>query len=257
MSFILDALKKSERERERQKQPTVVEVPYGRRNRRQPLWLMIVIALLVINCILLLLMWWHSSNTPAAAPVATTAAPTAAASSSSSLSSLPSAPHIATSPHTSEVRPLLDEAGEPETSDEAIAASDEAASPNASVPAGPPLVRPTTNLDRAVAQQQAQANASRMDSLTRNTVGGGTNPTRTTADVPTLESLGGNGALGLPTMRLDIHVYSTVANERFAFINGHKYQEGQVLAEGPTMERITQDGVVLNYRGQRFLLPRQ
>jgi general secretion pathway protein B len=248
MSFILDALKKSERERKRQQQPTIVEVAYGQRTRRQPVWLLVVVALLVINCVLLLLMWWRSSNAPTpAAPVATTApAATTDASSSNKAAS------VSVSSHPSEVRPLLDEASEPEAADEAATPAYEAP------PSGPPLVRPKTDLDRAVAQQELQANSARMESLARSTVGGGTNPARTTAEnVPTLESLGGSGALGLATLRLDVHVYSSAASERFAFINSHKYQEGQVLAEGPTLEKITQDGVILNHRGQRFLVPRQ
>jgi general secretion pathway protein B len=253
MSFILDALKKSEKERERQQQPTVVEIPYGQRNRRQPVWLMIVVGLLVLNCVLLLLMWWRSSNAPApaaaAAPVSITVAPPVEASASSSQNSASMSTHS----HPSEVRPLLDEASEPEPADETAAALADGAPPP-----GPSLVRPSTDLDRAMAQQESQANTARMESLVRSTAGGGTNPTRTTPDnIPTLQSLGGNGALGLPPLRLDVHVYSSVATERFAFINSHKYQEGQVLAEGPTLEKVAQDGVILNYRGQRFLVPRQ
>jgi hypothetical protein len=36
-----------------------------------------------------------------------------------------------------------------------------------------------------------------------------------------------------------------------------KYTEGQALKEGPTLERITPDGAILNQQGLRFLLPRQ
>jgi general secretion pathway protein B len=61
----------------------------------------------------------------------------------------------------------------------------------------------------------------------------------------------------LPDLRLDIHVYSEKPGERFAFVNMRKYTEGQTLSEGPTLERITPDGIVLSSQGQRFLLPRQ
>jgi hypothetical protein len=40
-------------------------------------------------------------------------------------------------------------------------------------------------------------------------------------------------------------------------VNMRKYAEGQALKEGPTVERITAAGAVLNHRGLRFLLPRQ
>ena len=35
-----------------------------------------------------------------------------------------------------------------------------------------------------------------------------------------------------------------------------RYVDGAQLQEGPTLERITPDGVILNHRGLRFLLPR-
>jgi hypothetical protein len=36
-----------------------------------------------------------------------------------------------------------------------------------------------------------------------------------------------------------------------------KYHEGTTLQEGPTVEHIRRDGVILNFHGLRFLLPRQ
>jgi general secretion pathway protein B len=61
----------------------------------------------------------------------------------------------------------------------------------------------------------------------------------------------------LPEMHLDIHVFSAKPAERFVFVNMRKYTEGQALKEGPTVERITPDGAILNQQGLRFLLPRQ
>ena len=60
----------------------------------------------------------------------------------------------------------------------------------------------------------------------------------------------------LPELHLDIHVHSQNAGERFVFVNMRKYQEGETLKEGPSVERITAEGVILNQRGLRFLLPR-
>jgi general secretion pathway protein B len=54
-----------------------------------------------------------------------------------------------------------------------------------------------------------------------------------------------------------VHVYATQPAERFVYINMRKYREGATLAEGPVLERIRRDGVVLNYQGLRFVLPRQ
>ena len=61
----------------------------------------------------------------------------------------------------------------------------------------------------------------------------------------------------LPDMHLDIHVYSGQPNDRFVFVNMTKYKEGATLTEGPRITEITPDGVVLDYFGTRFLLPRE
>jgi general secretion pathway protein B len=61
---------------------------------------------------------------------------------------------------------------------------------------------------------------------------------------------------GTPELRLELHVYSDRPEQRFVFINSRKYREGEVLQEGPSVEQIRADGVVLNQQGRRFLLPR-
>ena len=41
------------------------------------------------------------------------------------------------------------------------------------------------------------------------------------------------------------------------FVNMQKHQEGSTLESGPRIEAITPDGVILDYRGTRFVLPRE
>src|SRR6185436_20328904 len=74
--------------------------------------------------------------------------------------------------------------------------------------------------------------------------------------LPTANDLSANGT-NLPELHLDIHVHSKNPTDRFVFVNMRKYLEGETLKEGPIVERITSDGVILNQRGLRFLLPRQ
>ena len=57
--------------------------------------------------------------------------------------------------------------------------------------------------------------------------------------------------------RLDLHVYAARPAERYAFINMHKVREGDVTPEGVHVLEITNDGVVLDYRGTEFLLGHQ
>ncbi len=247
MSFILDALKKSEQERERRQQPAMVDISYGRRTRSQPVWMLLVIGLLLLNCLLLLIMWWRNTNPPAVnvQPVATTATTTDSTNAAA-------VARIITPPRAAEVRPLQDEAG----NDAESVAVDETAALLAAedVPTGPPLVKPASALEQAMAQQESFANSVKAAGANG---GGGQSPRIGNDNVTSLDSLGGSGALNLPDLRLDVHVYSSVAAERFVFVNSRKYSEGQTLSEGPHVERITQDGVILSYRNQRFVLPRQ
>ena len=75
--------------------------------------------------------------------------------------------------------------------------------------------------------------------------------------LPTMSELNLSGADALPDLHIDVHVYATRPSDRFVYINMRKYHEGNTLAEGPALERIRRDGVVLDYHGLRFLLPRQ
>ena len=54
MSFILDALKKAEAERQRQTGPTLLEVRVTQPRRRFPLWILIISGLLAVNILLLI-----------------------------------------------------------------------------------------------------------------------------------------------------------------------------------------------------------
>ncbi len=75
--------------------------------------------------------------------------------------------------------------------------------------------------------------------------------------LPSINELNVAGQPALADLHLDVHVYATQPSERFVYINMRKYREGATLTEGPVLERIRRDGVVLNYQGLRFVLPRQ
>ncbi len=77
------------------------------------------------------------------------------------------------------------------------------------------------------------------------------------AIIPTIDQLRLNGSLQLAELHLDIHVYSEDPAGRFVFINMVKHREKSRIAEGPIVNEITPDGVILRYQGRNFLLPRQ
>ena len=61
----------------------------------------------------------------------------------------------------------------------------------------------------------------------------------------------------LPSLHLDVHAYANKPTERFVVINLRRYQVGDTLAEGPRVVDIVPQGVILEYQGSTFLLPRQ
>jgi general secretion pathway protein B len=137
------------------------------------------------------------------------------------------------------VHALADEAGgsEPGVAPEA----DPQLAAASAVPEGPPMVRPieAPAVAPAPVQPAREAQAAQEQEI-----------------LPTANSLAASGTV-LPEMHLDIHVYAAKPADRFVFVNMRKYTEGQALKEGPTLERITPDGAILNHQGMRFLLPRQ
>ena len=247
MSFILDALRKSENARQRHGGPALAEVPIGRRRENRPWWIWAVAALLAINLIVLLVVLTRNPEpeavlvppvtAPPAAAVAVAPSPAPAAPATSSTASIPvqTAPAAAAqAPLPAPVRSLAEEAessGPPLSADPDAPSAAIAAAGN--VPDREPIVRAVTPGPAATSQTGGEEN------------------------LPTLNELTGDRAVGMPPMHLDIHVYSANPAERFVFINNRKYIEGATLTEGPLVERIRTDGVVLNQRGFRFILPRQ
>jgi general secretion pathway protein B len=254
MSFILDALKKSENERKRAIGPSLADAPLRRQQSDRPWWAVAVAALLVINLGVLLVVLTRKDAEPQAQPAPVAEPPARAVPAP--VANIPpvTAPAPAqnqdqnAAPRTSPaVRSLAEEAAAYEDSypDTNGAQFEPPGDPDlagaAAVPEGPPIVRPIDSPAGAPLNSRPEFE-SRAQVAKEN--------------LPTLSSLIASGT-NLPDLRLDIHVYSNKPAERFVFVNMRKYLEGQTLGEGPAVERITPDGVVLNSQGLRFLLPRQ
>lgn len=75
--------------------------------------------------------------------------------------------------------------------------------------------------------------------------------------LPEMDEINDTFSSPLVPLRLDVHVFSPQVDERFVFINMTKYYEGEQIREGPRVAAIENQGVVLEYQGQRFLLTAQ
>jgi general secretion pathway protein B len=223
MSLILDALKKSEAERQRQSGPTLLEVRVTQPRRRYPTWVIAVAVLLAVNMLLLLAFVLRRPATPGA-PAAAAAAP------ASSVPAAASAPMASALP--SSVAPV------------AVATPAAAAigAPDAGVLVTPPRISPEPDL--AADGPNGSGNPADDEPAVP------ASAAASYSSLPSFNDVGGD----MPELRLDLHVYAVHARERYALINMHRVHEGDTLAEGPRVLAITREGVALDYRGQQFML---
>jgi general secretion pathway protein B len=254
MSFILDALKKSENERQRQIGPSLADIPVRRVRAERPWWAIVLAALLVVNLGVLTFVLLRDRSAPVVvqqAPVSqpVQTAPPVASPPAQSATVSPPPPQPAPAPNPVRTNPsvlsLAEVAGVNDGYEDELPYHPSVASA-AKVPDRPPVVSRIEGPTVAPVTSEPTFPA-------RDRAGDLVEPDEM---LPTLSSLIATGTR-LPDMRLDIHVYSPRANERFVFVNMRKYTEGQTTSEGPTLERITADGAVMSFNGTRFLLPRQ
>ena len=129
MSLILDALKKSEAERQRQAGPTLLEVRVAKPQRRYPLWALGVGILLAVNMVLLLVFVLRPSDgerAPSSAAAPAAAAPAANLAPAAPVAAPAPAPAATAAAQT--VTPQLappqnDDASNPADDEPAIAAT--------------------------------------------------------------------------------------------------------------------------------------
>ena len=226
MSFILDALWKSDAERQRGAAPGLADVRYATHRGQRNIWVPLLAVVLAVNIGFMAWLWYDKSTASAPADLMKLTAPVAA----------PAVPTEVSAPAPA-VRALAREA----TSVEPVVAPEV----ESDLPKEPPATQ--------IAERPAAA-AARPD------IGKASPPASKIISDPglsTVEQLIGAGTLDLPVLNLDLLVYNDVPSVRFVVINGRKYREGAQLTEGPTLESITPDGVVLASQGRRFTLNRK
>jgi general secretion pathway protein B len=218
MSFILEALRKSERERQRGDVPAISNVPIAVARRAAPSWAIAAIALLCVALIAVAWGWWQtfsSSHAAGRAPVLAAAPPSVPAQPAPRVAATQAPQPAAHGEHGTQEQP-------PSAAGASIALRDLAA------PA-------PTSAQRGVASPAAATTSP----LLRPSVG----------------ELRAEG-IEVPELTLELHVYSDDPTQRFVFINGNRYGEGDVLKEGPKVVEILPEGVALSTAGRDFLLPR-
>lgn len=77
-----------------------------------------------------------------------------------------------------------------------------------------------------------------------------------TDDTPLLQQMPQDFQLSLPSLAVTIHVYTHDESQRILFINNREYRRGSQIEGGIRVEDIVPDGAVLSFRGERFKLSR-
>jgi len=236
MSFILDALKKSENERQRQSGPGLFEAKVAPPKPRWPAWAFALAALLVINIGVVI---WLTLRQPSRSDVVAAVQPP---QTPLPVARMPTVQAIQAPAANSTPAPAAGEAVDQAAQQSSARAASENAAASASEEPNPddyaPAVEPAPN-----ASPTAPLSGSH---VTRGTVEG----------LPTYDEMAGRPSSGLPNLRLDLHVYAAKPQDRFIFLNMHRLREGDALPEGVRVETITPDGAVLSFRGSKFVLDR-
>ena len=251
MSYILDALRKAERERKLGNVPTIdATLDAAGRSSRSSRWPTIIAVALVANATVLgalYLYWQHNPETAAArtgAEIETLSAPAVPQAEAV----VPLDPVSAPLP----TRPLQTAA----VDDRQLGAAERQAVPLA--PAEPLAAANQDTTPDPVPEPLELAPALPPSQPAEVPVP--LKPARTITQVeasppPLLEDLPAAYRRTVPPMDLTVHVYSDTPSQRFVFLNNRRYGEGQDTEEGARIERIQPRGTVLSFQGKQFFLP--
>ncbi|MGQ0501985.1 MAG: general secretion pathway protein GspB [Panacagrimonas sp.] len=258
MSYILDALRKAERDRNVGRVPTLADVtqmdsepsPPARSRRVLVFGAVVVVVLAVIAAYFV----FDRSHEPPAGD----AAEVNAAPADDTTTEAPAVPEEEPDMGDAETSPALDPESDPSSLDELM---DTEAEPG-----------PDTDMDTEPEADEGAASEPQMaepeeeeffevtDEPPSAAVGAASPATATPAPavmdrVTPLREMPADYRSAFPVLRVDVHVHDADAARRWVLINGRKYLEGATLAEGPRIVQITAEGIVFDFRGKAVLLP--
>ncbi len=272
MSYILEALKKSEKKRQGKQQNlthlATEETPEQERPpTRRPLWPLLLGLALVINAGIMLIIFWPFASNPPAPPALDSANQHAQETSRSAVRVAASEPQRAASPpsakaqRTKAIPSVPDVQVNQREAAPPIAARVETQPQIQSAPAAATttvtpkrVAQGATNIQEEIADEAntrparadiaAQTRAPRPDAVAKPA------PVRFN-DLP-LEY-----RRQLPEMHMSVHAYSEEPSAAVIRINNKMLRPGGYLEGGVRLEEITREGAIFSFAGRRFLLPRR
>ncbi len=247
MSYILDALRKSDQLRRRGAAPTLLLGQTTAAAPKRPAPLAYGLLALVLLGTGMAIGWLHPWQRQSVAPasLASTAKPPGAGQSQApaarlamapkpELQAQTSAPATAVAPATAQPattapeQPRATAAAKSERRSEGRRSAPPRAVAGVSTQAAAPVQQATLGAKRGAAAAAPAASAMSM------------------AELPVAIQQ------ELPPMSVSVHAYSGKPAERLVDINGHLLHEGEDVAPGLRLEQITPEGMILSYKGYTF-----
>jgi hypothetical protein len=267
MSFILDALKKSESDRQRQNGPALYEVRAVRPARMSlPPWAVAIVALLGVNLAVIawLLLYRAGGSTAPAAPPAAAAPPVYYGQPmQASPGSPPPYPYgypqagipVQGQPYMPPAGSYPPPAGYPQQPMPPQAPAFPGSQPPAQ-PAGAASANGGLSVAGGAAQEDATASPDDFAPAVEPAAGAGHVRRGTESGLPMYPEAEAAAAAGLPKLHMDFHAYGAGPQQRFVMINMHSLHEGQSSPEGIRVDEITPDGAAISRGPARYFLPR-
>lgn len=233
MSYILDALRKSETERRQGKIPDLgqqVQLIHRPRKKKIPLaaW---VVAAMMLNAVVLAVVFWPSL--PGDQPVIESVSVATAGPEPGPVSKTTSTTASDSAPETEpDIMPEPKPVAEPKP----------AVPPKASAPTPAPAVSDEPAWERPTIIVPSPPDARDYQPLP---------DTRPAGRVPHLVELPLSFQKSIPDLTFNSHIYASEPSARRVMINNNYLRRGDSFS-GLKVENITEDGVVLSKHGQRF-----
>ena len=237
MSFILDALRKSEHERRMETAPDIMHTPVAVTREQLPMWAIALIGALAaaLLAVGVYSIWQRYADAETATtqgrpvPPARTGfeaePPAAQESVQAGASATPTIQDSRVAPPPAVDQPATDSITVESTPVEAVRA---APPPSIAEPVATSTSTPSVpaRLPRAAQRER----------------------------LPNYTDLLADG-MNVGALQMQLHVHSSTPANRFVVINGSRRREGDRFSDGLVIEEIVPEGAILSYQGRSFLLP--
>jgi general secretion pathway protein B len=254
MSYILDALRRAERERHLGQAPTAQTLAQAgspvsaARSHRWVRWgvAAVMVALVVASAWML----WPRSAPPASEPVAAAPAPQPVATAPAVPAPVPAAVEAAAAAE------VIDDSVAVESLDDVAPTFGTASAPAGSAPP-PAAISPSIGSVTIEQDGPAMPESPPAEPSSPAAAAPSAPPTASTEPAlpRTLREMPPSYRANFPPIALDVHVYDADPARRWVMIGGRRYNEGDTLATGPRVAAILPQGLVVEHAGERVLVP--